>query len=300
MKNNLFAGAMALALIGCAEKSAEQGAAEIEAANAARNAIAESAESEIVPHVGLESAPGVAFDYSFSFLLDDDRIAGVQQSHAAACEQLGTTRCRITNVRYGLSESGNVEAKTQFLLDPGIARRFGADALDSVKELEGVLAEAAFAGEDVGSEIAASQQRSADANSEIKRIETRLKQPGLTTTERSELAQRVSNLNGQTDQEQAKRRDGEARIASTSVAFRYTGNGGLPGIGHDNPFKNAGSTFLQSGGAALSLLLTVIATLLPWALVLALLIFIWRSGPVRRLRASGKAKSPVKPQELSS
>lgn len=293
MKNKLLAGAMALALIGCAEKSADQVAAEAEAADAAETAIAESAEIEEVPDIGLDAAPGVAFDYNYSFRLDDDRIASAQQSHAEACERLGTARCRVTDVRYGLSESGNVEAQTQFKLDPGIARRFGSDAIDSVKQLDGILAEAAIGGEDVGSQIAASQQRSAGASSEIERIEARLKQAGLAKSERSELTQRLTDLKGQTDQEVAKRRDGEARIASTSVSFRYVGHGGLPGIGHDNPFEKAGATFLQSGGTAVSLLLTTGAALLPWALVLALLIAIWRSGPVRRMRATITTKVPV-------
>jgi hypothetical protein len=300
MKYKLLAGAMALALIGCAEKSADETSASAEAIDAASSAVTESRDAEAVPDIGLDAAPGVAFDYSYSFRLADDRIASAQQSHAEACERLGTTRCRISDVRYGLSENGNVEAQTQFKLDPALARRFGADAIDSVKQWDGVLADTAIGGEDVGSQITASQQRSAGIGAEIDRIEARLKQPGLSKTERSDLAQRLSSLKGQTEEEQSKRRDGEARIASTSVSFRYVGKGGLPGIGHDNPFEKAGATFLQSGGTALSLILTTGAALLPWALVLALLIAIWRSGPVRRLRASAKVKASEQPKEANS
>src|SRR3546814_7722197 len=54
------------------------------------------------PNIGVTSAPGVAFIYAYAFRLDDSRIAAVQEEHAAACEALGTTRCRITGMTYRL------------------------------------------------------------------------------------------------------------------------------------------------------------------------------------------------------
>ena len=81
--------------------------------------------------------------------------------------------------------------------------------------------------------------------------------------------------------------------------FNYLGNGGLPGIGNENPFSNAGETFMRSGGTALTLILTVGAAALPWALVLALLIALWRSnamqGVRRRFGSSAAPKAEVPP-----
>ena len=271
MRNKLLAGAMALALVGCSEKQAED--AGVSTSNPAAEAAADDAAG---PDVALNAAPGVAFDYSYTFRLADDRIAKVQEDHAAACETLGVQRCRIVDVRYQLNDEKLVEAQTQFKLDPGIARKFGANALASVEKAEGVLADASVNGEDVGSEILASQQRSAGSEAEIARLEERLKQGGLDKRERAELLSQIGTLRGQIGDERQGRRAGEARIAWTSVAFNYASDGGLPGIGRENPFRNAWTTLLGSGGTLLSVILVAGAAILPWALLAALIAFLWR------------------------
>ncbi len=290
MKKKLLAGAMALALVGCGERQADETAASSPAADAAAESVeggsapAARSTDEETPGVSISSAPGVAFDYSYSFELDDGIISKVQQEHAEACEILGTARCRIVDVRYQLNDEKRVEAQTQFALDPGIARRFGADAIASVEKAEGVLADASVAGEDVGSQIAASQVRSAGAAAEVERLEARLKAGGLDKSERAEILGQISALKGELTEQRASRKAGEARIATTTVVFHYAGTGGLPGIGHKNPFADAGETLMLSGGTALSFVLTLGAAVLPWALLLGLLILVWRSNAAIALR----------------
>ena len=272
MRNKLLAGAMALALVGCGEKPADDVSVSTSNPSVAEEAASDAAE----PDVALNAAPGVAFDYSYTFRLADDRIARVQEEHAAACETLGVQRCRIVDVRYQLNDEKLVEAQTQFKLEPGVARKFGAGAIASVEKAEGVLADASVNGEDVGTEILASQQRSAGSEAEIARLEERLKQGGLDKRERAELSAQISALRGQLGDDRQSRRAGEARIAWTSVAFNYASDGGLPGIGRENPFSNAWTTLLGSGGTLLSVLLVAGAAILPWALLAGLIMFLWR------------------------
>lgn len=298
MKMKLLAGVMALALIGCsAQTSDDAGVAETNATEG--SAASEASADAAAPRIGIEAAPGVAFDYAYTFRLTDDRIARVQEEHAAACETLGVQRCRIVDVRYQLTDEKLVEAQTQFKLEPGIARKFGSNAIASVEKAEGVLADASVAGEDVGTEILASQQRSAGSEAEIARLEGRLKSGGLDKRERAELLAQIGQLRGQIGDERQSRRSGEARIAWTSVAFNYISDGGLPGIGHDNPFANAGETLLRSGSTALTFVLTLGAAILPWGILLALFVAFWRSrfvGAVRQqLRSKPIASDPATP-----
>lgn len=299
MKMKLLAGAMALALVGCSEQSSDEASTGTATDTEAPAVAEESADAAAAPRIGIEAAPGVAFDYAYTFRLVDKHIARVQEEHAAACETLGVQRCRIVNVRYQLSDEKLVEAQTQFKLEPGIARRFGANAIASVEKAEGVLADASVAGEDVGTNILASQQRSAGSEAEIARLESRLKAGGLDKRERTELLSQISQLRGQLGDERQSRRTGEARIAWTSVAFNYVSDGGLPGIGHENPFANAGETLMRSGSTALKFVLTLGAAVLPWGILLALLIAFWRSrfvGAIRQqLRSTQKAVDPVIP-----
>lgn len=290
MKNKLLAGAMALALIGCSEKSAEDTSVSSPTNSKSPAVTEESADAAAAPRIGIEAAPGVAFDYAYTFRLADDRISKVQEEHAAACETLGVQRCRIVDVRYQLTDEKLVEAQTQFKLDPGIARKFGARAIESVEKAEGVLADASVAGEDVGTEILASQQRSAGSEAAIARLEERLKAGGLDKRERAELLSQISQLRGEIGNERQTRRSGEARIAWTSVAFNYASDGGLPGIGHENPFASASETLMRSGSTALSFVLTLGAALLPWGILLALFVAFWRSRFMLAVRQQMRAK----------
>lgn len=277
MRNKLLAGAMALALVGCSDKAAEDASVSSPTKSESPAVNEEAADAAAAPRIGIEAAPGVAFDYAYTFQLADDRISKVQEEHAAACETLGIQRCRIVDVRYQLTDEKLVEAQTQFKLEPGIARKFGANAIASVEKAEGVLADASIAGEDVGTEILASQQRSAGSAAEIARLEERLKSGGLDKHERAELLAQIGQLRGEISNEREARRSGEARIAWTSVAFNYVSDGGLPGIGHENPFASASETLMRSGSTALSFVLTLGAALLPWALLLGLFVAFWRS-----------------------
>ena len=299
MKMKLLVGAMALALVGCSEQSSDEPSVSATPDTEAPALAEESADAEAAPRINVEAAPGVAFDYAYTFRLVDKHIAKVQEEHAAACETLGVQRCRIVDVRYQLSDEKLVEAQTQFKLDPGIARRFGASAIASVEKAEGVLADASVAGEDVGTEILASQQRSAGSEAEIARLEARLKSGGLDKGERAELLAQIGQLRGQLGDERQSRRMGEARIAWTSVAFNYVSDGGLPGLGHENPFANAGETLMRSGNTALTFVLTLGAALLPWGILLALIVAFWRSrfvGAVRQqLRTTKNPNDPAIP-----
>ncbi|HEV2599745.1 DUF4349 domain-containing protein [Sphingopyxis sp.] len=299
MRNKLLAGAMALALVGCSEKAAEEAATNDSSTTTETVAEEAPADAATAPRIGIEAAPGVAFDYNYVFRLADNRIAKVQEEHAAACETLGVQRCRIVDVRYQLTDEKLVEAQTQFKLEPGIARRFGANAIDSVEKAEGVLADASVAGEDVGTEILASQQRSAGSEAEIARLEERLKAGGLDKRERAELLAQIAGLRGQVGSERQARRSGEARIAWTSVAFNYVSDGGLPGIGHENPFADAGATLMRSGSTALTFTLTLGAALLPWALLLGLMAAFWRSRFMvavrQQMRTKPAAHDPAPP-----
>src|SRR5438045_5771082 len=81
--------------------------------------------SRDAPGITPTAAPGVAFNYRYAFRLPAERIAGVQEEHAQACEKLGIARCRITGMSFRRTSDREVEARLDFKLDPAIARNFG-------------------------------------------------------------------------------------------------------------------------------------------------------------------------------
>lgn len=101
-----------------------------------------------VPRVDPASAPGVAFGYRYRFGLGADQIASVQQGHARACEELGPDKCRVTGMDFRRNDD-DVDASLSLAIDPGVAHRFGEQALANVREAEGKLVDSAVTGRQV-------------------------------------------------------------------------------------------------------------------------------------------------------
>lgn len=236
------------------------------------------------PNISPTAAPGVAFNYRYAFRVPDAKIAGIQEEHAAACETLGITRCRITGMQYTLEREDEVRASLSFKLDPMIARKFGKDAIASVAKAQGILVDSQIEGIDAGSNITASQKRSAGISGELDRIEKRLDTGGLKDGERTELQQQAATIRQQLSSETETRREGEASLASTPMTFSYSGGEGIPGFGNGNPFADAWDSAVSSFAMMASFLMLAIGVTLPWLLLILAIVALWRTPPMRLLR----------------
>ncbi len=252
------------------------------ASDASAPTMAEKAEAG--PDVRVSAAPGVAFDYHYAFRVEDAKISSVQEGHAAACEALGLSRCRITGMRYSLIDQDEVTASLAFRLDPSIARKFGKDAIASVEKAKGILVDSQIEGTDVGSGISASQRRSSDLQVGLNRIEARLKAGGLGDRERTELQQQAAELRAQLDDEHETRSEGEKSLATTPMEFTYAGGSDIPGFESGNPFARAWDTAVGSFAAMVGFVLLLSGAILPWILFLALLAALWRMPFMRGVR----------------
>lgn len=239
-----------------------------------RSVVAGAPAAVRVPGISPAAAPGVAFSYRYAFVLPDTGIAGVQEAHAAACEKLGPTQCRITGMRYSLIDEDTVRANLDFKLAPALARQFGKDGIAAVEKAEGKLVDAAIEGEDVGTRIDDSQGRSAALRAELTRIEARLVAGGLGDAERTELQQQAERIRQQLAGEQAVRTEGEARLANTPMRFDYSGSAGFT-LGGD-PLGDAAHSGWTSLVTMVSFVLLALGVLLPWVALAGLVVWLAR------------------------
>jgi hypothetical protein len=159
----LIALSAALLLSACAEQKSEEAAAD-------QNANAES----VGPAISGAAAPGVAFRYDYAFTLPGQSISQVQQQHAAACQNLGPSRCRVTGIAYDQPGEDQVSARLDLLLAPDLAHRYANEGIAAVERAEGKLDNAHVTGENAGDAILLSQSDSAANEAEIARLEARL------------------------------------------------------------------------------------------------------------------------------
>jgi hypothetical protein len=224
------------------------------------------------PDVSPTAAPGVAFNYRYAFRLAAERIAEVQEQHAARCESLGPNRCRITGMLYRRHDDENIEARLSFKLDPSIARAFGREGVGAVTRADGLLVENEISGTDVGSRIRQAGRSIAEMREDLTRIEARLA-GRLPAGERSNLEYEAQQLRASIRAAEQNRADAQETLATTPMTFFYGSGHFVPGPQPRRPvgetLEDAWENFLDGA----SILFIVLVTLLPWAL-LALLVWL--------------------------
>jgi hypothetical protein len=212
------------------------------------------------PEVSPTAAPGVAFDYRYAFRLPPERIGTVQEQHAAACEKLGPSRCRITGMTYEQDGKKDVSAQLLLKLDPQLARRFGRDASDLVTRADGLIAAVEISGEDVGSVIDAESEAQGEMAESLRRIEAQLAQKGRSGTERAELQRQAEQLRQSVSISKQSVGDRRKQLATTPMAFRYAAGE------TDDSLAGDARQALSAFGDGARIVLIALLYLLPWML----------------------------------
>lgn len=247
----------------------------------------QSREESASPDISPTAAPGVAFNYDYSFNLPDGKISAAQEAHAAACEKLGLARCRITGMSYSLNQQDNVTAELELKLDPAIARQFGKAAQQTVEGNDGKLLRLDIGSSDEGSKIASASAQSSNAGSQIATLQEQLRRTKAEDA-RARILDQIQNLEGQKSEQAQIVNMSQATLASTPMHFRYYGEGGVPGF-RANPVREAWKTFMTTVIWLVGMVLQALAVLVPLGVLLALVIAIWRTRPVRAIRGWARA-----------
>lgn len=247
-------------------------------------------DAQRAPGIVPTAAPGVAFNYRYGFRLPDANISAAQEAHAAACEKLGLTKCRITGMTYQLDDRDRVDATLRLSIDPLLARNFGRDAIAVVEQQDGRLRYAEITGEDQNPALDDAARRQGNANQRIAQLEADLAK-AKSENERVQLREQIRQLSAEIEQAQSQSVEAEAKIQRTPMTFAYAGGGASGrGFGDENPATEAWYLFVDSAATLVSFLLKGLALVLPWLALLLVIILAFRSRWGRKIRQwwSGK------------
>lgn len=252
----------------------------------AEEQVAPSGQSEVAraPGITPTAAPGVAFNYRYGFRLPDANISAAQEEHAAACEKLGLSRCRITGMTYELDGRDRVNGTLRLSIDPLLARGFGKDAIAVIERRDGKLRFAEITGEDQNPALDDAARRQGNADQRIAQLEADLaKAKG--ENERVQIREQIRQLRAAIEQAQGQAVDAEARIRRTPMTFTYHGGGATGrGFAGENPATDAWYMFVDSLATMVSFLLKGLAVVLPWLVLLLGIVLAFRSGWGRKVR----------------
>jgi hypothetical protein len=244
--------------------------------------VVRSAEEQAAgPNISVTAAPGVAFNYRYAYRLPNARIQAAQETHAAMCEKLGITRCRITGMRYSLVNERDISASLEVKLDPAIARQFGKDATKVVADAEGMLVDQQISGVDAGASIDRANRGRAQLQDDLDRVTRELARPGLSSVVRDRLLSEAASLRSQINGLGEQKASDEESLAKTPMAFYYGSGKAIPGFEEASPLKQAVERAGYNFFSAIGFVIIALATLLPWLLLAALGVWLYRRLPAR-------------------
>lgn len=254
-----------------------------------------SSEAPRAPGIVPTAAPGVAFNYRYGFVLPDASISAAQEAHAAACERLGLTRCRITGMTYQLDDRDRVSATLALAIDPLLARGFGKDAIAVIEKQEGKLRYAEITGEDQNPALDDAARRQGSASRTIVQLEDDLAK-ATKENERVQLREQIRQLRAEIEAAKSSAAESEAKVQRTPMTFAYHGGGASGrGFAGENPVTEAWYLFVDSMATLVGLGLKALAVAAPWLLLLFAVVLAWRSRlgrAVRRWWMGNGAESP--------
>jgi hypothetical protein len=209
------------------------------------------------------AATGSGFDYRYAFRLPGNRLKGVLQSNADACDRLGPARCRILAMRYKVGDGNHIRAVLTIKIDPAIARAFGDAVTRNVTGSDGVLTDTEITGAD-----STASARSAAVVARL-RDQLRTAQSAGTADAQARSARIQAALDTIAEVEASQ---GET-LASTPVLITYESSNALHGLGSPEAnFRTAGATLESSLGQLAQLL----ASIGPWLLLMLLVVLVLR------------------------
>jgi hypothetical protein len=226
------------------------------------------------------TVPRNAYTYGFTFRLDRDRIAAVQERHLALCRRLGPALCRVTAMQRGGTAGGDSGANLKLQVSASLAEGFGRNLIAVASDGGGETADRSIAAEDLSRQMIDSEARIRTREVLIQRL-TILLQTRSGNIEQAVAAECAINA-AQEELEAARAAlaDMRGRVAMSALEIAYAARGPAPAAA--NPLAEALGQVVATAASSLGAMILIVGLFFPWAILAGLLFLLVRL--VRRRR----------------
>jgi uncharacterized MAPEG superfamily protein len=217
------------------------------------------------------SIPQLAYSYKLTYLLPGDRVAAVQDSHRALCEQMGPARCQLLSLERGTGEDVHSQASTRLRVASGEARAFTDSMGKSVASAGGRNTVSNISTEEVSKAIVDTRARIAQRELLVARLTDLLRKRTGTVAELVEAERSVSQAQEELDQARGWLTELRGRVSMADFEIQYgaiAASASPESVGGQLGDATLGSA--TSFMITLRILLTMLIYLAPWALLAGL------------------------------
>ena len=295
-----FVAVSALLLAGCsaANESAadyESDTAEMQAtegAAAPADAAKEQASTTQIP----VSKPQIAYDYNYGFRLPAASITKAQEAHIAMCRAMPQDGCRVLNMSNSGAEGDYANGLLELDVAAPKAQAFGGKLAAAVDEIGGDAIASSITGEDLSKQIVDTEARLRSRELLSQRLTELLRTKSGSVAELVEAERAVTQVNEEIDQARSWLKEMRGRVAYSKVTVNYSSSNVGEG-GFIRPIRAAISEVGSIFGSSIAALVTFVAVMLPWLLIIGLIIWLRRKFKSRDRSFWGKKLEAAPPED---
>lgn len=212
--------------------------------------------------------PQLAYRYTLSFLLPDERLAETQEAHRALCEHLGPARCQLIALTRDDAEGRAGSAVLKLRVAAADATYFTGEAAKTVTAAGGRALNTNVAGDDVSKDLTDTAARIRQRELLVARLTETLRTRKGTVPQLIEAEHNVAAAQEELDKARAWQRELQGRVSMAEVEIRYQplaapASGASVGAALGEAVQGSASSFVWG----MQLLLSLAIYLLPWAAV---------------------------------
>lgn len=221
----------------------------------------------------------LAYTYNIGFELPSTRLASVMDRHIAACQSAGPRLCQLV----GSNKSGDPESHMNGYVslrgEPNWLRTFMGGMATEADEAGGRIVNQTTNTEDLTRNIVDTEARTRALSSLRDRLQELLRSRPGRLSDLLEVERELARVQGELDATQSNLAVMRTRVSMSELTLNYTSQPRSVGSDTFRPLRDAFANFLGIVVAGFAAIITIIAGLIPVAIVVVPLVWLllrWR------------------------
>ena len=261
----------------------------VAAADAAAPQTAPAPNATPAPDVPAVTTPLLAYTFTYELEASAAKANALMQSQIKACNDAGPTICQVVGASQNSSQSDQFQGQVEMRAQPAWLARFRDQIEPQTAAAGGKVLSANVSSEDLTRAIV-DTEASIRAKTTLRgRLEDLLAHRNGELSELLEVERELARVQGEIDATQSELAVMRTRVATSKLIISYRSSGVLATPGTVSPLGKAINAFIGIILGGIAAMIYIVAFLLPWALLIGLLLWLFR-GPIGRMRERGRAR----------
>jgi hypothetical protein len=231
----------------------------------------------------------LAYQYAVSFLLPQNKVEGQMKAHQRACEAAGYAKCQVINASANNDEA-NISASLSLRGEPVWLAGFRGNLQKDANNAGGRIVNSNVSSEDLTRQITDTEARLRALTALRTRLEAIIANRPGKLSDLLEAERELARVQGEIDSFNSNLAVARARVDMSTLELNYASRPAAVNNSAMEPLKQSFLNFFGNVVSGFAVVIDLISTLLPFALVFGPLgWFALRAWNKRRLNKASKS-----------